>query len=139
MKQHKAKKCFLILLGFALFISSCNKKDEYTYKYKYQSIIDAMQGDWIINYASDEYLHFSIEDNIIHSENNTSLNLLFGTQSYEFMLVNEKLTYIIQEDRYVPYLYSVTDSTLFLEFGGGTVGAGNAPKTQYKFNKKNNK
>lgn len=98
-----------------------------------------MQGDWIINYASDEYLHFSIVDNIIHSENNTSLNLLFGTQPYEFMLVNEKLTYIIQENRYVPYLYSVTDSTLFLEFGGGIVGSGNAPETKYKFNKKNNK
>ena len=139
MKQNKTKKCFLLLLGFALYITSCNKEDEHVYKYKYQSIIDAMQGEWIINYTSDEYLHFSIEDNTIHSENNTSLNLLFGTQSYEYILANEKQTYIIQEDRYVPYLYSVTDSTLFLEFGGGTVASGNAPKTQYKFNKKVNK
>ena len=128
----------LSLLALAvLVLTSCKKDKEYVYKY--QSIVDAMQGEWIINYASDLYLHFSIEDNIIHSENNTSLNLLFGTQSYEYTLVNEKLTYIIQEDRYVPYLYSVTDSTLFLEFGGGTVGSGNAPKTQYKFNKKDNK
>lgn len=133
MKQNKTKKCFLLLLGYALFLSSCTKEKEYIYKY--QSVIDAMQGEWIINYTSDEYLHFSIEDNIIHSENNTSLNLLFGTQSYEYTLVNEKLTYIIQEDKYVPYIYSVTDSTLFLEFGGGTVASENAPKTQYKFKK----
>ena len=121
----------LPLLALAvLVLTSCKKDDN-----KYQYVIDKMQGEWIIDYTytPDYYLRFTIENDVIHSQTNapTDFHLLFITQNYKYDIINERLINIGG----TRYIYSVTDSTLFLEFGGGTTADANGPKTIYKFNK----
>lgn len=134
MNNRTVKLLMPFLLAITVFMFSCKEEKEYVYKY--QHVVDAMQGKWEILYPSDEYLRFTIDGNIIHSQNGTSLNLLFGTMDYEYCLVNSDLMYVIQESRYVPYRYNVSGNTLYLEFNGGTSMSADAPKTIYKFNKK---
>jgi len=94
-----------------------------------------MQGEWIIDYTytPDYYLRFTIENDVIHSQTNapTDFHSLFSTQDYKYDILNERLINIGG----TRYIYSVTDSTLSLEFGGGTTADANGPKTIYKFNK----
>lgn len=111
-----------------LFCASCTK-EEVIYVEKYQSVIDKLQGDWVMNFENydNSYLKFTINGKNITIKTNTEAPILFENNDVSpFYVLTDSILYIEHNAgnviSYSPYIYSVSGTELFLSYNSFVAG-----------------
>lgn len=127
----KTKICVAVLVHVFIAILICNSctKEEVIYVEKYQSVIDKLQGDWVMNFENydNSYLKFTINGKNITIKTNTEAPILFENNDVSpFYVLTDSILYIEHNAgnviSYSPYIYSVSGTELFLSYNSFVAG-----------------
>ena len=107
---------------------SCTK-EEVRYVEKYQSVIDKLQGDWVMYFENYDngYLKFTIDGKNITIKSDTEAPILFeNNDTSSYYVLTDSILYIEHnaggEISYSPYIYKVSSTELFLSYNSFVAG-----------------